>query len=218
MKGILQSTLPLLLIVFSTQADFKNTIAYAVTVPKFSEWGVSDAKGISNNSGKAGVIVGKDVGLICTPSASYGVNQWSETTSKTYACAKGSKVNAVTATSCPTQEKITGKAVGYDQYFKNIEKDLHTDVEKTLETLVASFPDYSKGEGYLSEAYLSFSSSLGVQNVSEPSNQLVDVSAQQTQMLSAISGVDDLSTYFIDEEFVIALDFRTLLGSKVSSK
>lgn len=205
----------LLFVNFTVYAEFSSTIGYHVFVPNQSTWGVATQAGVSNNKGKEGVVIGKGAGIVCTPSLPYGVKQWTETTTKVYECEKEKQEKAPTVKTCAPNQKPAKNVVQYAEYFTNAQNELNTNIKQKIETLIESFPNYEEGQGYLSDAYLAFSNSLGAENVSESSNQLVNVGQQPTQMQSAIQQISqivgDISDYF-DGEFTAALDFRTLKG------
>lgn len=198
----------------AAHAEFKSDIKYFLSFGQKSSWGVRFPDNtIKNNGGSAGTLEGENSACLLCPSMPYGVTHWVAPKDSTYACTDTEKEKAANqqqqqlkaATTCPATAKQAESTLDYAAYFKNV-KTLFGDSEKSLENVIESFPDFTKGQGYESADYLSFCSAAT--NEINISQQLA------TAQAGARSIIADISSYFPEQQFVVALDMTMLVASK----
>ena len=227
MKYGIQKILLLSFVTFTIQSQFNlQTVGYFIKFPADSPWGVWVSQEIDNNSGKSAILEGEFVGCLCCPSMKYGVSPWENKVSNLYNCIQSKKDKAIKLKSklknnCAIQSKPEKEIVDYAQYFKNIES-FYTGIRNTLESLVKAYPNYSEGQGYLSSSYMDFcqsslSRAITTKKVRVGSKNIVN-SGQAIAAIKTVSGVGDVSGYFPENKFVVALDFTQLIGSSEEIK
>jgi hypothetical protein len=178
-------------------------------------------KTIQNNKGKSGILQLTQQSFFCCPSMPYGVSQWKQEEINTFKCSSQQKntvahqqeKNAMNGSSCTVvapsstteSKKSQPLTVEYVNYFTNIKQFAQT-IEKQLKSLVESFPNYSQGQGGNSQIFMSYCNDYV--NKASITTQLEDVEN------AVPTAAGDVSGYFENQQFVIALDFTTLLGGQ----
>lgn len=193
------------------QAVFNNNFTYFMILPEKSPWGFFVEGMVQNNQGEEGIFTLEQEGCICCPSMPYGARKWSGKATKKFICtsAQQNKIEAeqqdiqsqkssclvVSSTGQKAQKKLE-----YSNYFINIKHFLES-VPQQIQSIISEFPNYIKGQALGSNEYVNFC----LQNS-------IDVSSQLQQVQEAVALVGDVSGYFPNNQFVIALDFTELSG------
>lgn len=218
MNKIFSYVVCLALVTFTIQSQFDmKSIQYSVKVPAYSSWGAWGSHEISNNSGKAGYVKGESMGCLCCPSMPFGVSPWKNKVSRTYVCSAQDEKNLKTESSkvksgCKAEDKPAKEVVDFGQYYINL-KSFYANLETTLKTVVDAFPDYSEGQGFMSDNYMSLcQSALSRVITTKKVNNSVE-SGQIITAIKGVSGVGDVSGYFPNNKFVVALDFTQVMGT-----
>lgn len=230
----------LLTLVSSASADFQSKIGYAITVPASSQWGVAvqvpdnpTTITVENNKSVAGVVTGQAMGVVCCPCLKYGAKEWSDAAITTYQCDAAQEAAAKTAQStargaakaCAVTEKANNDVVDFSQYFTRVQQ-FAQGINAQLTKVLNEFPDSSQGEGLHSTEFITFCKSYGASNIPKTSQPFA-LQGQLAEAKGNLSVADDsgnnstplidISQYFPNQQFVVALDFTQLADTQLAT-